>query len=63
MVASEDDYLDFLVNVSKDLAISPTGPNQRVMLPLPIRTAVSTTTLLFVGYSLADVNFRVMLRS
>ena len=63
MVASEDDYLDFLVNVSKDLAISPTGPNQRVMLPLPVRTAVSTTTLLFVGYSLADVNFRVMLRS
>ncbi len=62
MVVTEDDYLDFLVNTSKDLSISPTGPQQRVVLPLRIRTAITNTTLLFVGYRLADLNFRVILR-
>jgi hypothetical protein len=62
MVVTEDDYLDFLVNTSKDLAISPTGPQQKVLLPLRIRTAITNTTLLFVGYRLADLNFRVILR-
>ena len=62
MVVTEDDYLDFLVNTSKDLSMSPTGPQQRVVLPLRIRTAITNTTLLFVGYRLADLNFRVILR-
>jgi hypothetical protein len=62
MVASEDDYLDFLVNISKDLAGSPAGHQQRAMLPARIRRAITSTTLLFVGYGLADINFRVILR-
>jgi hypothetical protein len=62
MVASEDDYLDFLVNVSKDLANSPNSLGQRVVLPLPVRTAITNTTLMFIGYGLADINFRVILR-
>jgi SIR2-like domain len=62
MVASEDDYLDFLVSISRDLSTSPTQPGQRTVLPLPIRTAIRNTTLLFIGYSLNDVNFRVILR-
>jgi SIR2-like protein len=61
MVASEDDYLDFLVNISKDLSNSPTV-GQRTMLPLRIRRAIRNSTLLFVGYGLADINFRVILR-
>jgi SIR2-like domain len=62
MVVTEDDYLDFLVNISRDLAVSPTGAQLRAALPLRIRRAIRTTTLLFVGYRLADLNFRVILR-
>jgi hypothetical protein len=33
------------------------------MLPFPVRTALRGNTLLFVGYGLRDVNFRVILRA
>ena len=62
MVATEDDYLDFLVNISKDLAGTQPDARLRTILPLPIRRAIKTTTLLFVGYGLNDLNFRVILR-
>ena len=62
IVLTEDDYLDFLVNISKDLSVSPTGPQLRAALPIKIRNALRNTTLLFVGYKLADLNFRVILR-
>ncbi len=58
MVLSEDDYLDFLVNLSRDLASVPKRP----MLPICVRDALKNFTLLFVGYSLKDINFRVILR-
>jgi SIR2-like domain len=58
IVVSEDDYVDFLVSLSSDLANTPT----RSMLPIPIRTALRSTSLLFIGYSLKDINFRVLLR-
>lgn len=60
IVASEDDYLDFMVNSAKDLA--STSSSQPTVLPLPIRTAIVNSTLLFVGYGLSDINFRVLLR-
>jgi SIR2-like domain len=62
IVVTEDDYFDFLVNISKDLAVSPAGTQQKAALPLRIRSALRNTTLLFVGYRLADFNFRVILR-
>ena len=62
IVVTEDDYLDFLVNISKDLAVSPTGAQQKAALPVRIRSAIRNTTLLFIGYRLADLNFRVILR-
>lgn len=62
MVVTEDDYLDFVVAISKDLASAPTVAGQRAVLPLRIRRAITSTTLLFVGYSLSDINFRVILR-
>jgi len=62
MVLTEDDYLDYLVNISKDLANNPRTRRQRGMLPLKIRAAITNSTLLFVGYSLTDINFRVLLR-
>jgi hypothetical protein len=53
IVLTEDDYLDFLINMSDDPQL----------LPPPIREALTKTSLLFLGYRLADWNFRVVFRS
>lgn len=50
LVLTEDDYLEFLTNLVKE----------NNLLPLPIREALTNTSLLFIGYRLADWNFRVM---
>lgn len=52
IVLTEDDYLDFLVAISQD----------DNLLPHEIQKAVAGSTLLFVGYRLADWNFRVVHR-
>ena len=52
MVLTEYDYIDFIVSLIKD-----EGGN---ILPSIIRKVLSTTTLLFIGYSLQDINFRVI---
>ena len=54
MVLTEDDYVDFMTEAQ----IAPED-----VVPLPVRTALASTNLLFVGYSLHDWNFRVLLRS
>ena len=53
MVLTEDDYFDFLVNVAADSTI----------IPPAIEQAITESSLLFIGYRLADWNFRVLLRS
>jgi hypothetical protein len=52
LVLTEDDYLDFLVAVSRDPGL----------LPHPIQRALAGTSLLFIGYRLADWEFRVIHR-
>lgn len=52
LVLTEDDYLDFLVNISSDQAL----------LPPRIQRALTGASLLFIGYSLADWSFRVLFR-
>jgi hypothetical protein len=54
MLLTEDDYVDFLMEAQADLA---------QVVPAPIQEALGTTSLLFVGYSLNDWNFRVLMRS
>jgi SIR2-like domain len=54
MVLTENDYLQFLVQLSKD--------GSERLLPPVVRTALATTSLLFVGYSLSDWDFRVLFR-
>jgi len=54
LVLTEDDYLDFLVHVSKD--------RDNILIPPRIQEALVTTSLLFIGYSLQDWNFRVLFR-
>jgi hypothetical protein len=58
IVVSEDDYVDFLVSLSRDLSRT----SRREVLPTSIRAAITSTSLLFIGYSLRDINFRVLLR-
>lgn len=53
MVLTETDYLDFLIMLSKEEEI----------LPFQIYTALNSTSLLFIGYSLSDINFRFIFRS
>ncbi len=52
MVLTEDDYLDFLMYISED---------QR-LIPPRIEQAFSDSSLLFMGYSLDDMNFKVLFR-
>lgn len=52
LVLTEDDYLDFLVTVAREPAT----------LPHHIQRALAGTSLLFVGYRLADWDFRVIHR-
>lgn len=52
MVLTEGDYLDFLIRFARDQDI----------LPADIRKALMTGPLLFIGYRLADWDFRVILR-
>jgi len=51
LVLTEDDYLDFLVNISRD----------QKLIPPSIQGALSSS-LLFIGYRLADWDFRVIFR-
>ena len=53
LVLTEDDYLDFLVNMSKDLS---------GFLPARIQEAIAGSSLLFIGYGMADIDFRVLFR-
>jgi len=50
LVLTEDDYLSFLANIARN-------PD---LLPVPIQKALDRSTCLFIGYRLADWNFRVL---
>jgi hypothetical protein len=52
LVLTESDYLDFLVAVSRS----------KTLLPHQVSKALARATLLFIGYSLSDWDFRVIHR-
>lgn len=52
MVLTEDDYLDFFIALMDDPEL----------LPELVRLAIIDSSLLFVGYSISDINFRVIFR-
>jgi SIR2-like protein len=54
LLVTEDDYIDFTVSLGLQ--------GEDSVIPHWIRRALSRTTLLFVGYSLEDWNFRVLMR-
>jgi SIR2-like domain len=53
LVLTEDDYLEFLVETSKEAK----------RIPPRIQEAFTKTSLLFLGYRLTDLEFRVLLRT
>lgn len=55
LVLTEDDYLDFLVNVTQDLR-DPT------IMPASVRNAISYSFLLLIGYRMYAWDLRVLLR-
>lgn len=52
IVLTEDDYLDFLMYISEE----------RQLIPPRIEEAFTNSALLFMGYSLEDMNFKVLFR-
>lgn len=58
LVLTEDDYLEFLVQISRvETEFSKHGHQ---LIPPLIQEAIASQSLLFVGYSLRDWTFRVM---
>ncbi len=53
MVLTEDDYLDYLARISRDF---------EHLLPTDINAALASTTLLFLGFRLQDLDLKVILR-
>jgi hypothetical protein len=53
MVLTEDDYLDYLSRISRDY---------EYLLPTSVNEALASTTLLFLGYRLEDLDLKVILR-
>jgi hypothetical protein len=53
LVLTEDDYLDFVISISRN----------EDLLPERIRRALTGASLLFLGYAITDWDFRVLFRS
>jgi hypothetical protein len=62
LVATEDDYLEFIYNVAKNGSMTKTVDRSWEILPPAILKAISTNCLVFLGYRLADWHFRVIFR-
>jgi hypothetical protein len=55
ILVTEDDFIDFTVSLAQRAARDP-------VIPHFVRRALGNSSLLFVGYSLDDWNFRVLMR-
>ncbi|MEM7345653.1 MAG: SIR2 family protein [Chloroflexota bacterium] len=53
MVVTEDDYLDYLTRIARD---------HEYLLPTSVHEALASTTLLFLGYRLEDLDMKVIMR-
>ncbi|MCA9932693.1 MAG: SIR2 family protein [Ardenticatenaceae bacterium] len=53
LVLTENDYLDFLVQIAKD---------KNSLIPDPVKTALTMSSLLLLGYDLQDWDFRVLFK-
>jgi hypothetical protein len=58
LVLSQDDYVKFLVQFSKQ-----SKETESNMIPPPLHTVLACHSLLLLGYSMEDVNFKVLIRA
>lgn len=56
LVLSEDDYLNFLVKIAQDTDV------ERPVIPMNLKSALSVSSLILLGYRLQDWDFRVLFR-
>lgn len=52
MVLTERDYIDFIINISIE--------GEKAILPAAILKELATSSLLFIGYNLEEMNFRII---
>jgi hypothetical protein len=62
LVLTEDDYIQFLIALVEDGHRSRTDSTRLSLLPPTVQESLSTLPLLFVGYSLRDWTFQVLLQ-
>jgi hypothetical protein len=62
LVATEDDYLEFIYNIARSGSMTKTVDRSWEMLPPWIMRAISNHCLMFLGYSLLDWSFRIIFR-
>jgi hypothetical protein len=55
LVLTERDYIQFVINLSKE--------KEKDILPSAVRSALATSSLIFVGYNLEQLNFRIIFQS
>jgi len=55
LVLTERDYIQFIINLSRE--------REKDIFPRSIRTALATSSLLFIGYSLEEINFRIIFQA
>jgi hypothetical protein len=55
LVLAEQDYVEFLINLARDL-----GEDARRVVPVQVLPALTRQPLLFIGYSLRDWSFRML---
>lgn len=63
LVLTEDDYLDFLVQTSGNAMAHTSEQSGKAIIPPVVEAAMANKSLLFLGYQLNDLDFRVLLRS
>jgi hypothetical protein len=52
MVLTEKDYIDFIINISIE--------GEKGILPSALLRELATSSLLFIGYNLEEINFRII---
>ncbi len=60
IVITEDNYFDYLMSIGRDRRSQDSSD---WVIPWPVRTALNSSSLLFLGFQITDWNFRTMLRS
>jgi hypothetical protein len=62
LVATEDDYIEYIYNIARSGSMTKTVNRSWEIFPPAVLNAISANCLMFIGYRLADWNFRILFR-